>query len=395
MATPLETALDWLPAQAAHLEQLVAELVAVSSHTPDKAGNDEVASLYVGATRAITGGSGALEASVCLSPSGRFGHHALMTTRAGRGADAGAVLLLGHHDTVFPRATFEGFREDGALLRGPGVLDMKGGLAVIAFALGALEQAGVLDRVPLRVISVSDEEVGSPESRELIAEAARGASCALVFESGRMNDQIITRRKGVGGLTAIATGKAAHAGNLHHEGKNAIWAMARFIDRAQQLTDYARGVTVNVGRVEGGIGKNTVPELAEALVDFRFVARDDGPAVEEALRRAASEAAASVDGTTLALKGGVSRLPLERTDASAALYAEYAACARASGLGDGESPLLGGGSDANTCAALGVPAIDGLGPRGKGFHTVDEFIERASLVPKAQALVRFLFNRIK
>ncbi|HZS40721.1 MAG TPA: M20/M25/M40 family metallo-hydrolase, partial [Polyangia bacterium] len=229
----------------------------------------------------------------------------------------------------------------------------------------------------------------------LVAEAARGASCALVFESGRVNDLIVTRRKGVGGMTATARGKAAHAGNVHHEGRNAIWALARFIDRAQQLTDYARGVTVNVGRIEGGIGKNTVPERAEALVDFRFVSTDDGPAVAAALERAAEEAAASVEGTTIALSGGVSRAPLVRSDASAALYAEYAACARASGLGDGESPLLGGGSDANTCAALGVPAIDGLGPRGKGFHTVDEYIERASLVPKAQALVRFLAARLR
>src|SRR5439155_20498241 len=106
------------------------------------------------------------------------------------------------------------------------------------------------------------------------------------------------------------------------------------------------------------------------------------------------EAAASVEGTTLTLAGGISRPPLIRSDASAKLYAEYAACARASGLGDGESPLLGGGSDANTCAALGVPAIDGLGPRGRGFHTVDEYIERSSLVPKAQALARFLFARL-
>jgi glutamate carboxypeptidase len=314
-----------------------------------------------------------------------------MVTAAGK--QNGAVVLAGHHDTVFPVENFHGFKEDGTLLRGPGVLDMKGGLVVIAFALGALAEAGVLAEIPVRVVSVSDEEVGSPEGKALVIEAARGAHSSLVFESGRTNDLIITRRKGTGGMTAVAGGKAAHAGNLHHEGRNAIWALARFVDAAQKLTDYDRGVTVNVGRISGGIGKNTVPDRAEALLDFRFVSHADGQAIEAALHEAAKAAASSVLGTTLELQGGISRVPLERTDASARVMAAYAACAKAEGLGGDESPLLGGGSDANTTAAAGVPSIDGLGPRGKGFHTVDEYIERATLIPKTAALVRYLWAR--
>jgi glutamate carboxypeptidase len=388
----LKAALAWLAEQRANMEEALRELVEISSHTPDKAGCDAVASSYVGLLRAL--GRGALEASQFLSPSGNHGHHVTATTRAGRGE--GAILLIGHHDTVFPKASFAGFREDGALLRGPGVLDMKGGLVVMAFTLGALSEAELLERAPIRLISVSDEEIGSPEGKELVLEAARGAAGALVFESGRQNDLVITRRKGTGWVNAVAHGRAAHAGNLHHEGKNAIWALARFIDRAQALTDYPRGVTVNVGRVEGGIGKNTVPESARCSVDFRFVAKTDGEATLQALKSAAAEAAATVEGTRIEFAdAGLSRLPLERSDASAALCAEYAACARASGLGGDEAPLLGGGSDANTCSSAGVPAIDGLGPRGKGFHTTDEFIERASLVPKAQALTRFLVARVR
>ncbi len=387
---PVNVAHEWLAAHAGDLEALCAELVEISSHTHNKEGNDAVAAAYVGAARALGGAE--LVASVHLSPGGKFGHHVSMATRAAHGP--GAVLLVGHHDTVFPKQAFSGFREDGDLLRGPGVLDMKGGLAVIVFALGALREAGVLARVPVRVVSVSDEEVGSPEGKELVKQAAEGASAALVFESGRQGDLIITRRKGTGGLTVTATGKAAHAGNLHQEGRNAIWTLARFIDRAQQLTDYARGRTVNVGRIEGGIGKNTVPERAEALVDFRFTDAEDGAKLAEELRAAAAEAAVSVEGTAVAVTGGVARVPLHRTDASAALAEEYGACARAVGLGSGESQMLGGGSDANTAAALGVPAIDGLGPRGRGYHTVDEFIERRSLVPKAQALARFLAGRM-
>ncbi len=379
------------------MEALLRELVEISSHTPDVDGNDRVATRLVEAALAL--GRGALLGSEVRGPTGKYGLHVSLSTAI---ADAGdAILLVGHHDTVFPAGSFAGFREDGALLRGPGVLDMKGGLVICLYALGALGEAGLLERVPLRLISVSDEEVGSPEGKALVEHAAEGAAAALVFESGRPGDLIITRRKGTAGLTVLAHGKAAHAGNLHQEGKNAIWALARFIDRAQRLTDYASGVTVNVGRIAGGIGKNTVPDQAEALVDFRFVTRADGEATLAALRQIAAEEL--VPGCSLTVTGGISRLPLERTEASGRLASEFAACQLASGLhGDPtqvppqiEEKLLGGGSDANTAAAVGVPSIDGLGPRGKGYHTVDEFIERDSLVPKTQALVRFLGSKIK
>lgn len=394
----LTKALAWLSGRGAEMEAALRELVEIASHTANAEGCTRAARAW--AEQAMALGQGALVGGLRESASGRYGQHVSLGTEAAR--SGGAVVLVGHHDTVFPERTFAGFREDGALLRGPGVLDMKGGLVVMAYAMGALAEAGVLARLPLRAVSVADEEVGSPEGRELVLEAARGASCALVFESGRRGDRVVTQRKGTGGLTVTAHGRAAHAGNLHHEGRNAIWALARFIDRAQRLTDYDRGLTVNVGRVEGGIGKNTVPELAEALVDLRFIDAEAGVELVRALHHAAEDAARDVPGTRIELSGGIVRQPLRRTEASARLAAEYAACARAAGLGtaqsehdaDFEDGLIGGGSDANTCAELGVPAIDGLGPRGLGFHTTDEHIERASLAPKAAALTRFLVRRL-
>ncbi len=384
----LPEALAWLAQQQGAMERDLAELVEISSHSPDLDGVSRSAECYVAQLRALTGER--LEGGLVSSPSGKYGAHVSMRT-----SGDGAVLLVGHHDTVFPKATFHGYREDGALLRGPGVLDMKGGLVVIAYALGALRHVGLLERVPVRVVSVGDEEIGSPEGRTLVLDAARGAAAALVFESGRVGDQIVTRRKGIGAMTVVAHGKAAHAGNNHADGVNAIWAMAHFIQRAQELTDYERGVTVNVGKIAGGIGKNTVPDRAEVLVDVRFLTARDGESVLGALRDAAEAAADKVFGAKLEVHGGISRHPLEKTDGSARLMAEYALAARASGLGADEAPLIGGGSDANTVAAVGVPAIDGLGPRGKGFHTVDEFIERDTLVPKAAALVRFLASRAR
>jgi len=357
--------------------------VEVNSYTANTEGVAKVGAMLRDAfalpaltTSAIPGGDG-------------FAEHLVWRTPASYAQPP--ILLVGHHDTVFPPGHFEGWREDGNRATGPGALDMKGGLAIIRTTLAALADVGALADLPLIAISVSDEEVGSPSSAPHLRELARDASCALVFESGRVNDLIITRRKGVGALTVTAHGKAAHAGNHHKDGANAIWALAKFVDAAQQLTNYERGVTVNVGQITGGTSKNTVPERAECMLDLRYETVADAEALVAALRAAAD--AVATGGVRVEVSGGANRLPLERTPASAALRDEYAACARAAGLGDGEAPLLGGGSDANTVAPLGVPAIDGLGPRGAGFHTSTEYVELDTFVPKAEALLRFLWGR--
>ena len=378
----LGTALTALYGRQHEMVGLTRSWVEINSYTSNVDGVNRVGALLREAFSLPS-----LTCSVIKAEAG-FGDHLVWRTPA-----VGApILLVGHHDTVFPPGHFEGWREEGNRAIGPGALDMKGGLAIIRTALAALEDVGLLSKLPLVVACVADEEVGSPSSAPHLRELAKGAACALVFESGRANDMIITRRKGVGAMTVIAHGKAAHSGNNHKDGANAIWALARFVDAAQQLTDYDRGVTVNVGQLTGGTSKNTVPERAECKLDLRYQTVPDAEALVLGLRAAAE--AAAIPGVTLEVQGGVNRLPLERTDASAALRDEYAACARAAGLGDGEAPLLGGGSDANTVAPLGVPAIDGLGPRGAGFHTTGEYVELDTFVPKAEALLRFLYARL-
>jgi glutamate carboxypeptidase len=366
----------------------IARLVEVNSYTENVAGGALVGEMLAAELASIPG------ITVRILPSTRFAPHLIAATHAAEASAEGCVAIVGHLDTVFPPGTFEGFRREDGIARGPGVLDMKGGLVTAIEALRALAAAGALDRAKVRFAIVSDEEVGSPESQPILRRELAGAACALVLEAGRAADKIITARKGTGGMKAAVAGKAAHAGNAHDKGANAIWALARFIERAQLLTNYERGVTVNVGKVSGGQSKNTVPDEAECALDFRFVHLADGEATAAALRSAAAEAAASVPGTSITVTGGPGRLPLERTEGNVALYREYAAHARAAGLGDGEAALLGGGSDASTTSAMGIASIDGLGPRGSGFHTRDELIEIASLVPKAEAMAAFIAARL-
>ncbi len=378
---PMDDALAWLADERRAMEDLLADLVARSSFTGDPAGVAAV----VARVEAALAPAGVVTERIA---SARFGPHL-----AFRGPAAGpAVFLVGHTDTVFPpESPFRGFRRDGDRGLGPGVFDMKGGIVVLAYGLAAAARAGLLARVPVAGMLVSDEEVGSPESQPLLRERARAAACALVFESGRAGDLVVTRRRGTGSVRAEAYGVAAHAGNEPERGRSAIWSLARFVDRVQPLSDPARGLAVNVGTFHGGTTKNTVPEHAACDVDLRFETIADGRALSAAVEAAARDAA--LQGTRIEVAPSSWRDPLERTAASAALAAEYAAAQRACGLGAGEAPLAGGGSDACTTGAAGVPSIDALGPRGKGFHTPAEEVDLASLVPKAQALLRFLAGR--
>lgn len=338
---------------------------------------------------------------IVADPEGRFADHRVYSTPAA--ADGPAIALVGHVDTVFPRAMgFFGFSREDDVARGPGVLDMKSGLSSILFALAAVREAapGAFARLRARFVCVSDEEVGSPSSAGLYRELAPRIEAALVFEAGRAGDAIVTRRKGGAVFEIEARGKAAHSGNRHADGVSAVHGLALLVPRLEALTDYARGVTVNVGVFEGGTAKNTVPERARALIDARFVRGEDGPWLERTLQALVAEPFAGLAdvpeklrGLAFELRGGVTRPPMEASDGAHALRGAYERHARASGLGIGEAPLQGGGSDANLLAAAGVPCIDGLGPYGQHFHERLEWASLTSLRRRTEALATFLLER--
>ncbi len=333
------------------------------------------------------------------------GEHRVYATARALAKGARAILLAGHIDTVFPRSMgFFGMRREGERVFGPGVLDMKSGLTEMLFALRAVRAAApsAFERLPVRVVVVSDEEIGSPSSSALYAALSPHASEALVFEAGRVHDHVVTSRKGSGLFTIHAEGRAAHAGNRHRDGVSAIHAISVVVLALEALTDYASGLTVNVGLVHGGTAKNTVPEDAEIAVDVRFTSARDVARLRAALDAIEEDPFRGIDARWLnervlrakvRVGGGITRPPMEPSEATQALRARYEAHAAAVGLGVGEAPLQGGGSDANLLAAHGVPCIDGLGPYGEFFHETREWSSLESLRLRTRALARYLLAR--
>lgn len=338
---------------------------------------------------------------------GRFADHRVYASE-GTSPDTRALALVGHVDTVFPRSMgFLEFRRDagpkgegtGDVVRGPGVLDMKSGLSAILFGLRAAQRVVGDDvrRMPLRFVCNTDEEVGSPSSAALFEALAPVTTEALVFEGGREEDRVITQRKGGATFTMRVRGRAAHAGNDHASGVNAIFVLALLVPRIEALTDYARGVTVNVGLIAGGTAKNTVPDEAHCVIDARFERAADAQAVVEALQALAAqplpaqpELPSRLRDAEVVLEGGITRPPMEATPGTQALRLRYEHFAARVGLGVGEAPRQGGGSDANLLAGWGVPVIDGLGPFGRFFHKPQEWSSLDSLRRRTRALALFL-----
>ncbi len=310
-------------------------------------------------------------------------------------SSAKPVLLLGHYDTVYPLGTLAAMPCSivGNKLTGPGVLDMKSGIALMLHALAALqdwhgkEQHGALPR-PVTVLLVSDEEAGSNSSRAITESLAKQAAAVLVFEPsyGRQG-AVKTARKGVGAYLVKVTGKASHAGLDFEKGVNAILELARQIEKISSFTDLKKGLTVNVGIVSGGSRTNVVPAEAAAQVDVRIARLKDAAGIDKKMRSLRPFNRKC----KIEISGGINRPPMERTAGVAALYAQAAAIARELGWKLGEA-AVGGGSDGNFTAGLGIPTLDGLGAVGDGAHAAHEHIQISEL-PRRAALLASLIER--
>lgn len=323
-----------------------------------------------------------------LFPHSGYGAHLLARFAFGHPRATPAVLLIGHLDTVWPRGTLERmpFRvtPEGAA-HGPGIFDMKASIAVVCSTLEAMIALQLNPQHPVTLLLTCDEEIGSQTSRALVEQEARSAVAALVLEPPIPGGIVKTGRKGIGGFTLQVTGRAAHAGLDPSQGINAIVELSHQTLRLAALNDFARGITVNVGVAQGGTTSNVVPAEASAKIDFRFWTMEDGAQLETTIRNLPPV----LNGAKLELRGGINRPPMERSEKNLALYELARGCAAELGF-DLREGAVGGGSDGNFTAALGVPTLDGLGVDGAGAHAEHEHIILADIPRRAALLTRLL-----
>jgi glutamate carboxypeptidase len=311
-------------------------------------------------------------ASVRILRAREHGNHVRAEFRLPGRRKEGQILILGHHDTVYPVGTLGQmpFRVAEGRAYGPGVFDMKGGIAIALFAVQGLrdQDRPVGRRVVLQLNS--DEEIGSASSRELTEAEAKKSNVVLVLEpSFGLEGAVKTGRKGVGSYTLRVRGRASHAGLDFAAGASAVLELSRQLLRVAEFTDLKRGITVSPGLVSGGTRVNVVPEHAQAEVDIRIARLSDAGRLDRRFR-----SLRPIDGRcALAVEGGLNRPPLERTRDVVQLYRHARALARELGVELPETQV-GGGSDGNFTAALGIPTLDGLGAVGEGAHSAGEHI---------------------
>ena len=295
--------------------------------------------------------------------------------------DGKKLLLLGHLDTVFPPDTFETFREDDEWIYGPGVCDMKGGNFVALEALRHIYR----DRgeiINIDFLLVSDEETGSDDSKYLTMDIAKDYDYCMVFEAAGIKDEVVTARKGVGTFFVDIEGKAAHAGNHYSSGADANLEASHKLIKLVALTDLDKGTTVNVGKISGGIGANTISPKSHLTFELRYTNTDERDRVLKAVDEIVSDS--TVDGTVSTLSGGIQRDVMQDSDMQQAFVSQIEKICDISLL----TEHRGGVSDANVVSSQGVPTLDGWGPFGDGDHTIyeraskDSFIKRIELVSK-------------
>jgi glutamate carboxypeptidase len=291
------------------------------------------------------------------------------------------VLLNIHYDTVYePDHPFQRVTPAGAdELRGPGVVDAKGGIIVMLAALDAFEQSGVAKNIGWTVLLNPDEEIGSPGSANLLAELAKQHHVGLVFEPSFADGMLVDARKGSGTITAVVRGRAAHAGRDFDKGRSAVHGLAHLITR---LEHPPAGITINCGKIEGGGAVNIVPDLAIGRFNVRAETLDQQRTVEQLFADAKAQVEQR-DGIKVELHGGFNSPPKPLDARSAKLLDHIKSCGRELGMTLTSRPS-GGTCDGNKLAAAGLPVIDSLGPVGGELHSDREYVVLSSLAERAK-----------
>jgi len=328
-------------------------------------------------------------AAVELLDDPRYGStvRARFANAPGESANEKQLLVVGHLDTVWPLGALAErpfiVKSDRAF--GPGIFDMKAGVMLAAFAMRAINELGGVTKRRTTLLMTCDEETGSHFSREIIEEEGRRSHAALVLEPPIPGGTIKTGRKGVGEFELIIRGRPAHAGNDPRAGISAITEMAHQILAINKLNDYERGTTVNVGVARGGVLSNVIAAEAHAFVDMRFQTADEGERITQAM----SNLQPVLDGARIEMRGGINRPPLVRTPETGAMFEHAKRLAFDIGF-ELKEGSVGGGSDGNFIAALGVPVLDGLGVDGAGAHAEHEHILISDIPRRAALLTRLI-----
>ncbi len=322
-------------------------------------------------------------------PGGDCGQHLVCDVRLpGRNSRPTSILVLGHSDTVWPLGTLRSmpFREEAGRLWGPGVFDMKAGIVFFIFAIQALQETDTPVNASVRLQLNSDEEVGSPSSREITESNARSSHAVLVLEPATgTKGKLKTARKGVGQFRVSVRGKAAHAGLDFAAGASATLELARQLERIAAFTDLERGITVNPGVIAGGTQPNVVAAAAWAEIDVRVLRAEDADAVKAKFHALT----AFNPRCSLEITGGLNRPPMLRSAQTGRLFETAQHCARELGL-ELEESVSGGASDGNFTAALGIPTLDGLGAVGEGAHALNENILIDRMADRTALLAKLL-----
>jgi glutamate carboxypeptidase len=372
----MDKTLAWARSQRRHIIGFIRELVECESPSDDPAALSRIGDLIadrlatLAKVRKIRGGH--LQCEFQL-PGAR---------------KEGQILVLGHTDTVWPLGTLSrmSFRQRDGRLWGPGVLDMKSGIAFFVYAMRALRELDLPVKRRVLLQLNADEETGSDSSRPLTEREARRSLAVLVLEPGTgIEGKLKTARKGVGDYTVTVQGRAAHSGIDFRAGASAILEMARQIEKVAGLTRLDRGITVNPGVISGGTRANVVAAEARVVFDLRVARLRDAPAIDRKFRRLKP----FDKRCTITVSGGLDRPPMERRPGIVRLFrlAQELACKLDV---DVEESMTGGGSDGNFTAALGIPTLDGLGGVGEGAHAVNESILVDRIADRTALLARLI-----